>query len=203
MKVALGCDHAGYPLKATVLKWLFSHSIEVKDMGTDSATAQVDYTDYAYPVALEVQKGYVDVGILICGTGLGVSITANKVPGIRCAVLTDSFSAHSSREHNNANCIALGARVTGPGVAEEILNAYFSASFSTEERHRRRVEKIELIEKDIAKQYLETELKKAEEAGPSQDTGSGHAAKVSADTAKAEASADSAGTASSSDNTRN
>ena len=192
MKVAIGCDHAGYPLKATVLRWLFAHGMEVMDMGTDSASAQVDYTDFAKPVALEVQKGYADIGVLMCGTGLGMSLTANKIPGIRCAVLTDSFSARAAREHNNANCIALGARVTGTGVIEEILEAFFSASFSEEERHRRRVAKLEELERDIARQYLEKELKDAKDILKERD-------KAAADTAKAASDAKQADDAKSAD----
>lgn len=155
MKVAIGCDHGGYPLKETVLKWLFAHNIDVIDKGTDSAEAQVDYPDYALSVALEVNEGYVDYGVLLCGTGLGMSMTANRVPGIRCAVLTDTFSARAARAHNDANVMALGARVTGPGVAEDILEAFFTTKFSDEERHKRRIEKIGLIERDIQKKLEE------------------------------------------------
>lgn len=153
VKVAIGCDHGGYALKDTVLKWLFAHSIEVVDKGIDGAQEKVDYPPYALAVALEVQKGYVDYGVLLCGTGIGMCIAANKVPGIRCALATDAYTARLTREHNDANVLSIGARVTGPGVAEDILEAFFNTKFSGEERHKKRIDEITEIETDILKQY--------------------------------------------------
>lgn len=153
MKVAIGCDHGGYPLKDTVLKWLFAHNIEVVDKGIDGAVEKADYPPYALAVALEVQKGYVDCGVLLCGTGIGMSIAANKVPGIRCALATDAYTARLTREHNDANVLSIGARVTGPGVTEDILEAFFNTKFSGDKRHRARIDMITEIETDILKQY--------------------------------------------------
>lgn len=153
VKVAIGCDHGGYALKDTVLKWLFSHNIDVVDKGIDGAQEKVDYPPYALAVALEVQKGYVDYGVLLCGTGIGMCIAANKVPGVRCALATDAYTARLTREHNDANVLSIGARVTGPGVAEDILEAFFNTKFSGEERHKNRIDEIAEIETDILKQY--------------------------------------------------
>lgn len=145
MKVALGCDHGGYHLKNDIIKHLESKNIEVKDFGTYS-TESCDYPDYALKVAEEVASKNYDFGILICGTGIGISIAANKVPGIRAALCSDTFSAHATREHNDANILALGARVVGPGLALDIVDTFLNAKFEGD-RHINRINKISQIEK--------------------------------------------------------
>lgn len=145
MKVALGCDHGGYHLKNDIIKHLESKNIEVEDFGTYS-TDSCDYPDYALKVAEEVASKNYDFGILICGTGIGISIAANKVPGIRAALCSDTFSAHATREHNDANILALGARVVGPGLALDIVDTFLNAKFEGD-RHINRINKISQIEK--------------------------------------------------------
>lgn len=145
MKVALGCDHGGYHLKNDIIKHLESKNIEVKDFGTYS-TESCDYPDYALKVAEEVASKNYDFGILICGTGIGISIAANKVPGIRAALCSDTFSAYATREHNDANILALGARVVGPGLALDIVDTFLNAKFEGD-RHINRINKISQIEK--------------------------------------------------------
>ena len=120
-------------------------NIEIKDFGTYS-TESCDYPDYALKVAEEVANNNYDFGILICGTGIGISIAANKVPGIRAALCSDTFSAHATREHNNANILALGARVVGPGLALDIVDTFLNAKFEGD-RHINRIDKISQIEK--------------------------------------------------------
>lgn len=172
VKVAIGCDHGGYALKDTVLKWLFSHGIDVIDKGIDGAQEKVDYPPYALAVALEVQKGYVDYGVLLCGTGIGMTIAANKVPGIRCATVSNSYTARLTREHNDANILAMGARVTGPGVAEDILDAFFNTKFSGDERHKNRIGEIKEIEDDILRNYAKAHPAGTDDAAkPADSTG--------------------------------
>ena len=142
MRVALGCDHGGYELKKEVIKYLEEKNIEYKDYGCHS-TESTDYPIYAKKVAHAVAEGECEKGILICGTGIGISIAANKVKGIRCALCGDVFSAKATREHNDANILALGARVTGPGLALEIVKAFLETPFSNDERHIRRIKQIE------------------------------------------------------------
>ncbi len=144
MHVAIGSDHGGYQLKQTIKSFLDSMKISYEDVGCHSLDS-VDYPDYALPVAERVANGKADRGILICGTGLGMSIAANKVPGIRCAVVSDEFTARMSRAHNDANILAIGERVVGPGLAIEIVRTWLETEFSGE-RHQRRVEKIKKIE---------------------------------------------------------
>lgn len=140
--VAIGCDHGGFELKQEVLKFLEQKGIEYKDFGCYS-TASVDYPEYARKVAHAILDGTCDKGILICGTGIGISIAANKIPGIRAALCTDCFCAQATREHNDANILAMGARVTGPGLALEIVKAFLETPFSNDERHIRRINQIE------------------------------------------------------------
>ena len=142
--IAIGCDHGGYELKLEVIKHLKEKGFEVKDFGCDS-TNSVDYPDYAYPVAKAVANGECEKGILICGTGIGMSIAANKVKGIRCALCGDTFSAHATREHNDSNVLAMGARVTGLNLALDIVDAWLGAEFMGQ-RHLQRIEKITKIE---------------------------------------------------------
>jgi ribose 5-phosphate isomerase B len=148
--VALGSDHGGYILKEEVKKHLQAQGIEVKDFGT-SGTQSVDYPDVAHEVAKAVANGEVEKGILVCGTGIGISIAANKVPGIRAAVCTDTFMARMSREHNNANVLALGERVLGIGLGLDIVDIWLKTPYSFGERHMARVEKIAGIEKKYVK----------------------------------------------------
>lgn len=144
MKIAIGCDHGGFTLKQLILKHLEQKGYTVKDFGCFSE-ASVDYPDYAYPVAKAVVSGEAEKGILICGTGIGMSIAANKVKGIRCALCCDTFSAHATAEHNDSNVLALGARVIGPGLALDIVDAWLGAQFMGKQ-HIARIEKITKIE---------------------------------------------------------
>ena len=140
--IALGCDHGGFGLMQEVIKFLEENNYEYKNFGTYSEES-CDYPDYAKKVAEAIQKGECEKGILICGTGIGISITANKFKGIRAALCQDCFSAKATREHNDANIVALGARVVGPGLATEIVRLFLTTPFSNDERHIRRINKIE------------------------------------------------------------
>ena len=140
--LALGCDHGGYPLMKEVIKYLDEVGIEYKNFGTYSEES-CDYPVYAKLAANAVVSGECDKGILICGTGIGISITANKIKGIRCALCHDCFSAKATRLHNDANMLAMGARVIGPGLALEIVKAFLETEFSGDERHIRRIAMIE------------------------------------------------------------
>ena len=142
MKIAIGCDHGGYLLKQDILIWLEEHDIDFEDVGCFS-TESVDYPIYGEKVARLVASGECEKGIVICTTGIGISIAANKVPSIRCALCGDCFSAKATRLHNNANVLALGALVTGPGLALEIVDIFLDTPFSEEERHSRRVSQLE------------------------------------------------------------
>ena len=142
MKIALGCDHGGYAMKEDIKKQLEGLGHEVKDCGTYS-TDSCDYPIFGEAAARKVQSGECERGIVICTTGIGISIAANKVPGIRCALCGDCFSAKATRLHNNANVLALGALVTGPGLALEIVDIFLDTPFSEEERHSRRVSQLE------------------------------------------------------------
>lgn len=140
--IALGCDHGGYPLMVEVKKHLEERGIEYKDFGCYSEES-VDYPIYAKKAAEAVAGGECELGILICGTGIGISITANKVKGIRAALCHDVFSAAATKEHNNANMLAMGARVIGPGLALKIVDTFLDTPFSNDERHIRRINMIE------------------------------------------------------------
>lgn len=143
--IAIGSDHAGFELKAEIMKYLKENGYDFKDFGTDSGCCSVDYPDFGLAVAEAVRNGSCDKGILVCGTGLGISISANKVPGIRAALCTDSFTAKMSREHNDANILALGARVVGTGLALDIVENWLKTEFLGG-RHKTRVDKITGIE---------------------------------------------------------
>lgn len=145
MKIAIGCDHGGFGVKPTILDYLKKSNIEYVDFGCNTSSS-VDYIDYALPVCEAVVNGECDLGILICGTGIGMSITANKIKGIRCGHCTDTFSARMTRLHNNANVIALGERITGAGLMVDIVDAFINTPFSNEARHANRVEKIKQVE---------------------------------------------------------
>ena len=145
MKVAIASDHGGFVLKGKILEYLEKKGIEVKDMGTYQC-ASVDYPEFGEKVALAVVEGGFDRGICICGTGIGIGIAANKVPGIRAALCHDTFSARHSREHNDANVLCMGERVIGPGLAMDIVDIWLSTDFAGG-RHAKRVDKITQIEK--------------------------------------------------------
>lgn len=148
--IALGCDHAAVKLKNTIKEHLTKLGYEVEDFGCHTDQS-VDYSDYALKVAEAVASGSCDKGILICGTGIGMSIAANKVKGIRCAHCSDTFSAKATRQHNDANVLALGERVVGTGLALEIVDCFVGTPFSGDERHVRRINKISAIEEKYFK----------------------------------------------------
>ena len=145
MKVAIGCDHGGINLKPILIDYLKKNAIEYKDFGCNT-TDSVDYNDYALQVSTAVGKGEYDFGILICGTGIGMSIVANKVKGVRCGHCHDVFSAKMTRLHNDANVLAFGERVVGAGLMLMIVDAFLNTEFSGDERHLRRVNKIKELE---------------------------------------------------------
>ncbi len=142
LMIALGCDHGGYPLMKEVIKYLDDEKIEYKNFGTLTGDF-CDYPVYAKLAANAVANGECDKGILICGTGIGISIAANKIKGIRCALCHDCFSAKATREHNDANMLAMGARVIGPGLAVDIVKDFLNTDFSNVERHINRIKQIE------------------------------------------------------------
>lgn len=144
MKIVIGSDHGGYILKEHIKKYLEDNNYNVEDFGTHSMES-VDYPEFGQKVAEAVAQGKFDKGILICGTGLGISIAANKVKGIRAAVVSESFSAKMSRLHNNANILALGGRVVGPDLAVEIVDVWLNTPFEGG-RHQNRLDKITEIE---------------------------------------------------------
>lgn len=144
MRFAIGCDHAGLHLKRLLGERLLALGHQVQDLGTDDA-ASCDYPDFAQAVAFAVADGQADQGLLVCGTGVGMSIAANKVAGVRAAVVSDTFSARSTRQHNDANVLCLGERVVGAGLALDILDAWLGATYEGG-RHQRRVDKISALE---------------------------------------------------------
>ncbi len=146
MRIAVGADHVGYDLKDAVGGFLTRLGHEWTDFSPRVLDPEDDYPVVGSQVARAVAQGEFDRGILICGTGIGMCMTANKVDGVRAALCGDTFSAHSSREHNNANVLCLGARVLGVGLALDIVRDWLAAEFSTEERHHRRVTKMALVE---------------------------------------------------------
>lgn len=146
MKVVLGADHAGYGLKEELKEVLRQEEVEFLDIGTMNGDESVDYPDFAEAVARKVVSGEFDRGIIVCGTGVGVAIAANKVTGIRAANCNDTVCARFSREHNDANVLTVGSRIIGPAVAQEILRTWLKTDFEGG-RHARRVDKISDIEK--------------------------------------------------------
>lgn len=145
MKIAIGCDHAGFPLKDTVAAVVRKLGHEVTDCGTYSCE-RADYPDYADKVAKLVASGTADRGILICGSGVGVCVTANKTKGIRACVCHDAYSAKQAVEHDALNVLCLGARIIGTAVAEELVERFLNASFLTGTRHEMRLNKVKMIE---------------------------------------------------------
>ncbi|WP_027965200.1 ribose 5-phosphate isomerase B [Halalkalibacillus halophilus] len=145
MKVVLASDHGGANLRSEIASLLEEMQVEYTDSGCH-CEGSVDYPDYAIPAAERVAQGEFDYGIIVCGTGIGMSITANKVKGVRCALVHDVFSAKATRQHNNANMLAMGERVIGPGLAREIVTVFLSSDYEAG-RHATRVDKIEAYEK--------------------------------------------------------
>ncbi len=147
MRIAIGADHGGYPLNERVIEELRACGNEITDFGTHDGERSDDYPDYAREVGQSLQRNEADIGILICGSGVGASVAANKLRGVRAALCGDTYSARQSREHDDCNVLCLGARVSGAELALEIVRAFVAARFTGEERHRRRLAKIEEMEK--------------------------------------------------------
>lgn len=146
LRVTLAADHGGFSLKMEVLPWLRSQGYDVLDLGAYAFDADDDYPDFAEKVALAIASGQAQRGILICGSGVGACIAANKVRGIRACLCHDTYSAHQGVEHDDMNILCLGARVVGVELAKDLITAFLEARFSGEERHRRRLEKVIAIE---------------------------------------------------------
>jgi len=145
MRVAIGADHAGYPLKENLREHLQKLGHEVLDLGTRD-TQPVDYPDFAEAVGNAVRHGTAERGVLICGSGVGASVAANKLPGIRAGLCHDGYTAHQGVEHDDMNVLVLGARVIGPALATELVDLFLKAQFTNEERHRRRLGKVAALE---------------------------------------------------------
>ena len=146
MKIILGADHAGYPLKTLLLPFLKSEGHEVLDLGTHSADP-VDYPDYARMVGEAVQQGRAERGVIVCGSGVGACVAANKLLGIRAALCHETYTAHQGVEHDDINVLCLGGRVVGPALAQDILRVWLAARFTKEERHQRRLDKVKALER--------------------------------------------------------
>ncbi len=145
MKIVVGSDHAGFGLKQDVAEMLRKEGHEIVDVGTNS-TAPVDYPDFAEAVSKAVIDGAAERGVLICGSGVGACVAANKLPGIRAAICHDSYSAHQGVEHDDMNVLVLGGRIVGPALAIDLVRAYVAARFTGEERHARRLAKVRALE---------------------------------------------------------
>lgn len=148
MKIAIASDHAGYDLKELVKKTIADAGHEVIDLGTDTAAKPADYPDFAMAVGTALLKGQVERGVLICGSGVGASVAANKIPGVRAGLCHDHYSAGQGVEHDDMNVLVMGARVIGIATANDLLNSFLAARFSGEERHVRRLEKVHAIERN-------------------------------------------------------
>src|SRR5262249_8929470 len=146
MRIAVGADHGGYPLNERIIEELRQAGHEHTDFGTHDGSVPDDYPDYAKQVGEAVQSGAAEIGILICGSGVGEAVAANKLRGIRAALCGDTYSAHQSREHDDCNVLCLGARVTGVEFALDIVRSFVAAKFTGEERHRRRLTKVAAME---------------------------------------------------------
>ncbi len=146
MRVAIGADHAGFPLKEDVANALRKLGQDVLDLGAHRAEPSDDYPDFARAVGKAIVDGQADRGILICGSGVGVSVAANKMPGIRAAICHDTYSAHQGVEHDDMNVLVLGSRIIGTELAHELVRAFLGAQFTGEERHLRRLAKVKAIE---------------------------------------------------------
>jgi len=150
MRIAIGADHAGYPLNEGVIEELRNTGCELIDFGTHDGSIPDDYPDYAKKVGESIQSGSTEIGILICGSGVGAAVAANKLRGIRAALCGDTYSAHQSREHDDCNVLCVGSRVTGVELALEIVRAFVNARFTGEERHKRRLAKVAELEKQMS-----------------------------------------------------
>jgi ribose 5-phosphate isomerase B len=150
MHIAVGADHAGVPLNGAVIAELARLGHDVLDLGTHDGSRPDDYPDYAAAVGEQVADGTCDRGILICGSGVGASVAANKIPGIRAGLCHDTYSAHQGVEHDDMNVLCLGSRVVGRELALELVRSFLAARFSNEERHRRRVSKVIALEERFA-----------------------------------------------------
>jgi len=148
MRVAIGVDHGGFPLKGPIVDYLTTAGHEVLDLGAYNIDPGDDYPDYAKAVGKAVLRGEAERGIIICGSGVGACVAANKLPGIRAGLCHDTYSAHQAVEHDNINVLCLGARVIGVALALELVQAFVSATFSGVERHRRRLAKVAEMEMD-------------------------------------------------------
>ena len=151
MRIALGSDHAGFELKQNVVEFLRKLGYDVLDLGTNASTPSVDYPDYSEKVGNAVREGKADRGIVICGSGVGASVAANKIPGIRAGLCHDTYSAHQGVEHDDMNVLVLGGRVIGVEMAHELVKAYVTAAFTNEERHLRRLAKVKALEQKYSK----------------------------------------------------
>jgi ribose 5-phosphate isomerase B len=149
-RIAVAADHAGFPLKALVLQFLLSAGHEVIDLGTHSSDP-VDYPDYARAIAESILSGQSTEGILLCGSGVGACVVANKFPGIRAGLCHDTYSAHQSREHDDCNVLCMGPRIIGDKLALEIVRTWIDAKFTGEERHVKRLDKLKAIERKLYK----------------------------------------------------
>jgi len=150
MRIAIGADHAGYPLNERVIEELRNAGHELIDFGTHDGSVPDDYPDYAKKVGESIQSGSTEIGILICGSGVGAAVAANKLRGIRAALCGDTYSGRQSREHDDCNVLCVGARVTGVELALEIVRAFVNARFTGEERHKRRLAKVAELEKQMS-----------------------------------------------------
>jgi ribose 5-phosphate isomerase B len=146
MRIAIGADHGGYPLNERIIDELRQAGHELLDFGTHDGSVPDDYPDYAKQVGEAVQNGTAEIGILVCGSGVGAAVAANKLRGIRAALCSDTYSAHQSREHDDCNVLCLGARVVGVELALDIVRSFVPARFTGEERHRRRLAKVQELE---------------------------------------------------------
>jgi len=148
MKIAIGSDHAGFILKTKIISFLKNNGFDIIDVGTNNSDTSVDYPDFAKEVSLKIVKGEAEKGIIICGSGVGASIAANKIKGIRAAICHDTYSAHQGVEHDDMNVLCLGERIIGEELAKEIVLSFLKAKFSNEERHIRRLNKIKKLEEE-------------------------------------------------------
>ena len=146
MRIAIGADHGGFPLNERVIEELRGAGHEIIDFGTHDGSQPDDYPDYAKQVGEAIQNAAAEIGVLICGSGVGAAVAANKLRGVRAALCGDTYSAHQSREHDDCNVLCLGARVTGVELALEIVRSFVAARFTGEERHLRRLAKVEAME---------------------------------------------------------
>lgn len=151
MKIGIAADHGGFTLKQQLFRLLEEEGYHITDFGAESLDLKDDYPDYVAPLARAVASGLVDRGIAICGSGVGAAIVANKFKGVRAALITETYSAHQGVEHDQMNLLCLGGRVIGPELAKEIIFAFLHAHYTGEERHQRRLDKLDEIENDSFK----------------------------------------------------